>query len=76
MSMNPARTLGSNLLAASTDTLWIYFIAPPFGMLLASELFVRANGRTSVRCAKLHHTTDVRCIFRCGFKAGSMETDR
>jgi hypothetical protein len=36
-------------------------------MLLAAEVFVRARGLHRVRCAKLHHPTDVRCIFNCGF---------
>jgi aquaporin Z len=38
MSMNPARTLASALLAGEARGLWIYFIAPPTGMLLAAEL--------------------------------------
>lgn len=41
MSMNPARTLGSAVIAQSWMALWIYFTAPPLGMLLATELYVR-----------------------------------
>jgi aquaporin Z len=67
MSMNPARTFGPALLAHTARTLWIYFIAPPIGMLAAAELFVRLRGREFVRCAKLHHAFDVRCIFHCGY---------
>jgi aquaporin Z len=67
MSMNPARTLGPNVLADATRTLWIYFGAPPLGMLLAAELYFRRHGPSRVRCAKLHHTADARCIFRCGY---------
>jgi aquaporin Z len=65
MSMNPARTLGSNVLADATRTLWIYFAAPPLGMLLAAELYLRRHGPSRVRCAKLHHPSDGDCIFRC-----------
>jgi aquaporin Z len=65
-SMNPARTLGSNLLARSVDGLWIYFLAPPLGMLAATELYMWHRSAVGVRCAKLHHALDVRCIFRCG----------
>jgi aquaporin Z len=65
MSMNPARTFGPAVLAHTADTLWIYFTAPLLGMLLAGESYVRLHGR--VRCAKLHHPLNVRCIFRCGF---------
>ena len=57
-------TLGSNLLASAASTLWIYFIAPPLGMLLAAEWFVRRHGQHHVRCATLHHRHD-RCIFHC-----------
>jgi aquaporin Z len=65
MSMNPARTLGSALLAHSTRSLWIYFTAPTLGMLLAAELFIRTFGTERVRCAKLQHPAGGPCIFRC-----------
>ena len=38
MSMNPARTLASAAPAGVWDAVWIYFIAPPLGMLLAGLL--------------------------------------
>jgi aquaporin Z len=63
MSMNPARTLGSNVLAHSTESLWIYFTAPPLGMLLAAETYARVRGRHRVSCAKLNHPATGRCIF-------------
>jgi aquaporin Z len=68
MSMNPARTLGSNVFASLLSPLWIYFLAPPAGMLLASECYVRAFGAARVRCAKLHHTASTRCIFDCAHR--------
>jgi aquaporin Z len=67
MSMNPARTLGSALPAGLFDFLWIYFVAPPLGMLGAAELYLRTRGRP--RCAKLHHDNPHRCIFRCEYGA-------
>ena len=67
MSMNPARTFGSASFAHIWTALWIYFIAPPLGMLLAAELFLRQKGLHSVFCAKLHHCNSKRCIFRCNF---------
>ncbi|HSA93663.1 MAG TPA: aquaporin [Terriglobales bacterium] len=67
MSMNPARTLGSALPAAVFDSLWLYFLAPPLGMLLAAETYVRWKGARSVLCAKYHHHNTERCIFRCRF---------
>jgi aquaporin Z len=68
MSMNPARTLGSNVFASMLSTLWIYFIAPPVGMLLAGEWYSRQHGHARIRCAKLHHGDSARCIFHCGYK--------
>ncbi|HYN14673.1 MAG TPA: aquaporin [Terriglobales bacterium] len=69
MSMNPARTFGSALPGRVWDALWIYFTAPPLGMLLASELYVRTRGLGAVVCAKLHHQNNKRCIFNCGYAA-------
>lgn len=65
MSMNPARSLGSALPAGALASLWVYFTAPPLGMLLAAELFLRLEGVESVWCAKLHHHNRERCIFHC-----------
>jgi aquaporin Z len=65
MSMNPARSLGSNLLAHATTSLWIYFTAPPLGMLFAARVFTRLPGRPRVRCPKLNHPATGHCIF-CG----------
>lgn len=69
MSMNPARTLGSAVSARSWTALWIYFLAPPLGMLLAAE-FYRRQGAARVLCAKLHHENTKRCIFRCSYGGG------
>ena len=66
MSINPARTLGSALLAGDFVGLWIYFTAPPLGMLLAGELYARSVGVHRVICAKLHHPHGGgACIFGC-----------
>lgn len=63
MSMNPARTLSSALFARNWTALWLYFAAPPLGMLAAAELYLRTRGREAIFCAKLHHPNDQRCIF-------------
>ena len=70
MSMNPARTLGSAFSAANWTAIWIYFTAPPLGMLMAAEFYLRSRGPGRpgrVLCAKLHHDNRERCIFRCNF---------
>ena len=64
MSMNPARTLASALPGGIWMSLWVYFLAPPIGMLLAGELYRRRQRK--VLCAKLHHENEQPCIFRCG----------
>jgi aquaporin Z len=65
MSMNPARTLASALPAGTWSTLWIYFLAPPAGMLLAAAAYARAGAGRRVLCAKLHHDSRQPCIFCC-----------
>jgi aquaporin Z len=70
MSMNPARTLGSALSASNWTAIWIYFVAPPLGMLLAAEFYVRAHGAARILCAKLHHDNRQPCIFRCSYPSG------
>jgi aquaporin Z len=69
MSMNPARTFGSAFGAHVWTSLWIYFTAPPLGMLLAAEVYQRIKAGRAVACAKLHHHNNQRCIFRCNFEA-------
>ena len=64
MSTNPARTFGPALYASYWHALWIYFIAPPLGMLAAAEGFLLTRERKGPYCAKLHHHNDKRCIFR------------
>ncbi len=73
MSMNPARTFGSALLARDYAGLWIYFMAPTVGMLLAAELFTRRYGIHRILCAKLHHPTTGPCIFGCGATVAAVE---
>jgi len=63
MSMNPARTLASALFSRDWTALWIYFVAPPAGMLAAAELYLKQRGSGAVFCAKLHHQNGKRCIF-------------
>jgi aquaporin Z len=67
MSMNPARTFGSAFSAAEWRSVWIYFTAPPLGMLLAAAHYRLWRGPHAVFCAKLHHHNDQRCIFRCNY---------
>ncbi len=67
MSMNPARTFGSAVVAHTWTALWIYFTAPPLGMLLAAQIYTRLKSNRSVACAKLNHYNNTRCIFRCNF---------
>ena len=68
MSINPARTVASALLAQQWTALWLYFTAPPLGMLLGAEVYRRWRGAAHVLCAKLNHYTGRRCIFHCGYK--------
>ena len=69
MSMNPARTFASVTGTRAFESLWIYFLAPPLGMLAAVEARLRFAKGGEIHCAKLHHANDYRCIFRCGYAA-------
>ncbi len=65
MSMNPARTFSSAVVAGDWTALWLYFTAPPLGMIAAAAIYLRRHGAHAVACAKLHHQNDKRCI-HCG----------
>ena len=52
MSMNPARTFSSAVGAQVWMSLWIYFVAPPLGMLLAAEVYRRLQRRPRNRLRK------------------------
>jgi aquaporin Z len=67
MSMNPARSFAPAVASGSLATLWIYFVAPLGGMLLAAEAYVRRHGPAAIRCAKLHHGPGA-CHFHCLFE--------
>jgi aquaporin Z len=69
MSMSPARTFASAMPGRIWNALWVYFTAPPLGMMLAAQLYLWLRGKHAVLCAKLHHDNDRRCIFRCNYKA-------
>jgi aquaporin Z len=64
MSMNPARSFASAAPGALWHHLWIYFVAPSLGMLLAAVAFRWREGNTAP-CAKLVHDPDSPCI-HCG----------
>jgi aquaporin Z len=66
MSMNPARSFAPALHAKYWHALWLYFMAPTLGMLVAAEVFLRSRGGAPPFCAKLDHANNKRCIFRHG----------
>jgi aquaporin Z len=65
MSMNPARSFASAAPAMMWQDLWVYFIAPVTGMVLAAWVYTRIT--TYRACAKLCHPATQRCI-HCGFE--------
>jgi aquaporin Z len=60
-SINPARTVGSACFAHVWTSIWVYFVAPVLGMMIAAELYVRWYGIHRVLCAKLHHSPSYLC---------------
>jgi aquaporin Z len=67
MSMNPARSFGSAIVADVWPSFWLYLVAPPLGMLAVAEFHLLR--RRPAACAKLHHANSQRCIF-CGANGG------
>jgi aquaporin Z len=67
MSMNPARTFASAFPAGHWTGFWIYVLAPVLAMQAAVALHLKLRGAGSVKCAKLLHTADQRCI-HCGYQ--------
>lgn len=67
MSINPARTFGSALVAGNWKAYWVYLTAPVAGMLLASAAYSVLPSHNHVFCAKLDHCNSSRCIFHCEF---------
>lgn len=61
-SLNPARTLGPALLAPNYTALWVYFVGPAIGALIAVGAYRGKWGRDTV-CAKLYHTEKYACPF-------------
>jgi aquaporin Z len=74
MSMSPARSFASAAPGGLWNSLWIYFTAPPLGMMLAAQVYLWLRGKRAVFCAKLHHNNDKRCIFRCDYRVLSTIT--
>jgi aquaporin Z len=74
MSMNPARSLASGWPGGIWTGFWIYLLAPLAGMQLAASAYLILRGRASVRCAKLLHTRDQRCI-HCGHDPARASVD-
>ena len=61
MSMNPARTVASALVAHRWVAVWIYFVAPLAGMLIAAEIFLRTRTQRAIPCGKIMHAEP--CLF-------------
>jgi aquaporin Z len=63
MSMNPARSLASALPAGVWNGFWIYCIAPPLGMQLAAEIYLRSSKRSYRQiCCKFCPNDTTECI--------------
>ena len=67
-SLNPARTLGPAILVPLYRDVWIYFVGPCLGAVIAVAAYAQQWGRSTV-CAKLYHTEKYRCPFeQCGYR--------
>lgn len=67
-SLNPARTLAPAVLASTYAALWVYFVGPIAGALLAVGAYRGQWGNQTV-CAKLYHTEKYPCPFdTCNYR--------
>jgi aquaporin Z len=64
-SVNPARSFSSALFARIWQGIWIYFIAPSFGMFAAATLYRNVAGVDRIYCAKIFHDFQSNCPFNC-----------
>jgi len=71
MSMNPARTFASALPGNVWTGFWLYMIAPVAGMQAAATIFTWQRGSGAVKCSKLIHSDDQRCI-HCGYEPSAL----
>jgi aquaporin Z len=67
-SLNPARTLGPAVLVPLYTSIWVYFVGPIAGALLAVAAYRGQWGKQTV-CAKLYHTEKYPCPFEtCNYR--------
>jgi aquaporin Z len=65
MSLNPARTFGSAIVANVWTGWWIYLTAPVLGMFFGIEVHRRLTSEHQRLCGKLSHSRSVACFIRC-----------
>jgi aquaporin Z len=70
MSLNPARTFASAVVAGSWRGFWIYLTAPLLGMLTAVEMDLWRRGQGKP-CGKLTHDHSIVCFVRCNCLSAS-----
>ena len=73
-SMNPARTLASAVPGMMWQHIWIYLLAPTFGMLIATQRYRQFHAVGAQGCAKLVHPSNVCCI-HCGYRPAPYAMD-
>lgn len=66
MSLNPARTFSSAIVANLWTGWWIYFTAPVLGMLAGTELHRLLGSEHQRLCGKVNHSQNVACFVKCG----------
>ncbi|MEN9526567.1 MAG: hypothetical protein RLY56_518 [Pseudomonadota bacterium] len=69
-SLNPARSLAPAALMGVFDHLWLYFVGPMAGAVLAVAVYRGVGGeKTATGCAKLQHNDQYPCLFEgCGYR--------
>lgn len=69
MSLNPARSFGSAVIAGQWKGIWLYFVAPVLSMLLATEAYRFLQRTGLISDGRFPRVAPKRCIL-CDYKAG------
>jgi aquaporin Z len=70
MSLNPARTFGSSIVANLWTGWWIYLTAPIAGIIFGIQLHRWLTAEHQNLCGKLNHSRGVACFIRCNCLEG------
>lgn len=70
-SLNPARSLGPAVVVGDYHLLWVYFVGPPLGAVLAAFAFLKVGRGRHPLTAKIYHDIRFRSVLGGSLQAKS-----